>query len=87
MCVMEIHPDAAVHAMLQACAHNVSTILRDIEMLRPTVETRQPENLTGIDRIAGRLGEIYAELIAHYRDAVHDHLFVSEPEWSAQGST
>jgi hypothetical protein len=87
MCVMEIHPDAAVHAMLQACAHNVSTILRDMEMLRPTVETRQPENLAGIDRIAGRLGEIYAELIAHYRDAVHEHLLVSEPEWSAQGST
>jgi hypothetical protein len=87
MCVMEIHPDAAVHAMLQACAHNVSTILRDMEMLRPTVETRQPENLAGIDRIAGRLSEIYAELIAHYRDAVHEHLFVSEPEWSAQGST
>jgi hypothetical protein len=58
-----------------------------MEMLRPTVETRQPENLAGIDRIAGRLGEIYADLIAHYRDAVHEHLFVSEPEWSAQGST
>ena len=81
MCVMEIHPDAAVHAMLQACAHNVSTILRDIEMLRPTVETRQPEKLAGIDRIAGRLDELYAELIARYRDAVHEHLFVSEPEW------
>jgi hypothetical protein len=78
MCVMEIHPDAAVHAMLQACAHNVSTILRDMEMLRPTVETRQPAKLAGIDQIAGRLGEIYAELIAHYRDAVHDHLFVGE---------
>jgi hypothetical protein len=78
MCVMEIHPDAAVHAMLQACAHNVSTILRDMEMLRPTVETRQPEKLAGIDQIAGRLGEIYAELIAHYRDAVHEHLFVGE---------
>lgn len=87
MCVMEIHPDAAVHAMLQACAHNVSTILRDIEMLRPTVETRQPEKLAGVDRIAGRLGEIYTELIAHYRDAVHDHLFVAQPEWSAPGST
>jgi len=78
MCVMEIHPDAAVHAMLQACAHNVSTILRDMEMLRPTVETRQPAKLAGIDQIAGRLGEIYAELIAHYRDAVHEHLFVGE---------
>jgi hypothetical protein len=87
MCVMEIHPDAAVHAMLQACAHNVSTILRDMEMLRPTVETRQPEKLAGVDRIAGRLGEIYTELIAHYRDAVHEHLFVSEPEWSARGLT
>ena len=78
MCVMEIHPDAAVHAMLQACAHNVSTILRDMEMLRPAVETRQPAKLAGIDQIAGRLGEIYAELIAHYRDAVHEHLFVGE---------
>jgi hypothetical protein len=87
MCVMEIHPDAAVHAMLQACAHNVSTILRDIEMLRPTVETRQPEKLAGVDRIAGRLGEIYTELIAHYRDAVHEHLFVSEPERPARGFT
>jgi hypothetical protein len=87
MCVMEIHPDAAVHAMLQACAHNVSTILRDMEMLRPTVETRQPEKLAGVDRIAGRLGEIYTELIAHYKDAVHEHLFVSEPEWSARGLT
>ena len=86
MCVMEIHPDAAVHAMLQACAHNVSTILRDMEMLRPTVETRQPEKLAGIDQIAGRLGEIYAELIAHYRDAVHEHLFVPEPERSPRGS-
>jgi len=76
MCVMEIHPDAAVHAMLQACAHNVSTILRDMEMLRPAVETRQPAKLAGIDQIAGRLGEIYAELIAHYGDAVHEHLFV-----------
>jgi hypothetical protein len=79
MCVMEIHPDAAVHAMLQACAHNVSTILRDMEMLRPTVETRQPEKLAGIDRIAGRLGEIYAELIAHYRDAVHEHCSFLSP--------
>ena len=78
MCVMEIHPDAAVHAMLQACAHNVSTVLRDMEMLRPTVETRQPAKLAGIDQIAGRLGEIYAELIAHYGDAVHEHLFVGE---------
>jgi hypothetical protein len=84
---MEIHPDAAVHAMLQACAHNVSTILRDMEMLRPTVETRQPEKLAGVDRIAGRLGEIYTELIAHYRDAVHEHMFVSEPERSARGFT
>jgi hypothetical protein len=84
---MEIHPDAAVHAMLQACAHNVSTILRDLEMLRPTVGTRQPAKLAGIDRIAGRLGDVYAELIAHYRDAVHEHLFVSEPGWSAQTST
>jgi hypothetical protein len=83
---MEIHPDAAVHAMLQACAHNVSTVLRDMEMLRPTVETRQPQKLAGIDQIAGRLGEIYAELIAHYRDAVHEHLFVPEPKWSPRGS-
>jgi len=87
MCVMEIHPDAAVHTMLQACAHNVSTILRDMEMLRPTVETRQPAKLTGIDRIAGRLDEIYAELIAHYRDAVQEHLFDPEPERLAQRST
>jgi hypothetical protein len=84
---MEIHPDAAVHAMLQACAHNVSTILRDMEMLRPMVETRQPGTLPGIDRIAGRLGDVYAELIARYRDAVQEHLFVSEPDWSARGST
>jgi hypothetical protein len=65
----------------------VYTILRDMEMLRPTVETRQPTKLAGIDRIAGRLGDVYAELIAHYRDAVQEHLFISEPEWSAQAST
>lgn len=45
MCIMEIHPHAARITMVQAVTHNMSTIDRDLDMLRELAIARKDREL------------------------------------------
>lgn len=45
MCIMEIHEESTRSAMIQAIAHNLSTIDRDLDMLRKVAESRKDLDL------------------------------------------
>jgi len=45
MCIMEIHAEARRSTMVQAIAHNLSTIDRDLDMLLKVGESRKDREL------------------------------------------
>lgn len=73
MCIMEVHSGQRTATMLQAMAHNASTIDRDIDLLIATIEHRHgAATLLGsvrrdqelIHRAYAGLLELYGETVA-----------------------
>jgi hypothetical protein len=66
MCIMEIHEDSTRSGMIQAIAHNLSTIDRDLDMLLKVALSRKDVEL-GV--FAGRVQE---RVHAAYADALDE---------------
>lgn len=61
MCIMEMHDKAHRTTMVQAVAHNLSTIDRDLDMLRKVAESRKDvEMLKFVDSIQIPVNKAYA---------------------------
>lgn len=84
MCIMEVHAGQLTGTMVQACAHNCSTVDRDLDMLIRLMESRgavtlssvtQAQELihTGYAILLDVFGEETASISADVAGHVHDH--------------
>lgn len=73
MCIMEIHEDATRSAMIQAVAHNLSTIDRDLDMLRKVGENRNDHNLVEwAETLQNTVHRCYADALAEFGYSLAD---------------
>ncbi len=73
MCIMEIHEDATRSAMIQAVAHNLSTIDRDLDMLRNVAESRKDAKLLEwAVSLQNRVHRCYADALAEFGMSLAD---------------
>lgn len=71
MCVMEVRPGQHSSTISQACAHNVSTVDRDLDMFEKVLEARgETEVLEGIRKLHSDLHDCYTGLLAVFGDEV-----------------
>lgn len=64
MCIMEIHAHANNATMVQALAHNASTIDRDVDMIVPILEARgQHEAVRTIKHAQDHVHHAYADFL------------------------
>ncbi|SRR6266480_563278 len=67
MCIMEIHAHSERTTMVQAIAHNLSTIDRDLDMLREVAHARQDTDLLDFaETVQRRVQGAYAEALAEF---------------------
>lgn len=67
MCIMEIHEDATRSAMIQAFAHNLSTIDRDLDMVRKVGEARNDHKLVEwAETLQTTVHQTYAYALAEF---------------------
>jgi hypothetical protein len=67
MCIMEIHPKAHRSTMVQAIAHNLSTIDRDLDMLYHVAVSRNDHNLTDFAvSVQAKVNRAYAEALDEF---------------------
>jgi hypothetical protein len=83
MCIMEVREGQHHSTIAQAEAHNVGTVVGDLDMFRRVLETRgQPAKAQRVDEISSTLVAAYEDLMDLYcgflTDEVHnfgpDHL-------------
>lgn len=73
MCIMEIHEDATRSAMIQAVAHNLSTIDRDMDMLRNVAIARKDHKLQDwCNRMQNVVHAAYADALMEYGISLGD---------------
>lgn len=71
MCEMEVSTTMKTDAMLQAMAHNSSTVDRDCDLLRPVLIARgETEKVAALDRFQHLIHEAYALMLGEYGMAV-----------------
>lgn len=71
MCEMEVSPTFATDAILQAMAHNTSTIDRDMDMVKHVLKARgEMEKLAAAERFQNLIHEAYALMLGEYGMAV-----------------
>lgn len=64
MCIMEIHEHASAATMTQACAHNLSTVDRDIDMVKKVLTARgQHEAVRTFEHAQQYAHHAYADLL------------------------
>jgi hypothetical protein len=88
MCIMEVRLGQRDSTIAQALAHNIGTVLSDIELFRPVLKARHPEMLGVLDRFQAELSttsrsalNLWARLIeatvaaegADHHTHVHEH--------------
>ena len=83
MCIMEVRPGQRSSTIAQACAHNLSTVDRDLDMFRPLLAARgETELLALVNDAAEHMHAAYAQLLAVFVDEIttevrvhgdHDH--------------
>lgn len=84
MCIMEVHNGQRTATMVQACAHNTSTVDRDLDMLIKLMENRGAVTLGAVQQAQSKIHEGYAVLldvfgeeiartVADSEGHVHDH--------------
>jgi hypothetical protein len=67
VCIMEIHEDATRSAMIQAVAHNLSTIDRDLDMLRNVAIARNDHDLQNWgNRLQNVVHAAYADALMEF---------------------
>lgn len=73
MCIMEIHKGQMTSTMVQAMAHNASTLDRDLDMLESVLAHRGDE--ATLHRVIGAHSQIasaYQVLLSAYGQAIGD---------------
>ncbi len=71
MCEMEVNPQQRTDVILQAMAHNLSTIDRDLDMLREVVKARKEYNkLASVERTQDLVHRAYADMLMEFGVAV-----------------
>ncbi len=71
MCEMEISPKFETDEILQAMAHNTSTIDRDCDMVRELLKARKQHNaLFALEVFQGLIHRAYALMLEEYGIAV-----------------
>ncbi len=78
MCIMEVREGQHHSTIAQAEAHNVNTVVGDLDMFRRVLETRnQPAKARRVDEISSTLVAAYDDLMDLYcgflTDEVHNH--------------
>lgn len=84
MCIMEMRPGQRTSTMVQATAHNLSTVDRDLDMLVKIMEARGGVLLEPVQHIADLAGHTYDLALSAFAlavenehrnpdDHVHDH--------------
>ena len=73
MCIMEIHEDATRSAMIQAVAHNLSTIDRDLDMLRKVAKARNDYKFNiWADELQTTVHRAYADSLTEFGMSLAD---------------
>lgn len=77
MCIMEVREDQPTSIVAQACAHNVSTIERDLDMFERMLEARgvRAAITEHVYRAHESLRTAYSALLNAYSVAVADNVF------------
>ena len=86
MCIMEVRPGQHHSTITQACAHNIDTVVGDLEMFDVLLAARgRGEHSDRLRDIHDRLRVAYGDLLALYSDllagevlADQDHLNITE---------
>jgi hypothetical protein len=65
MCIMEVRPGQRSDTIAQACAHNTSTIERDLDMFEELLKARRDSlTLSQVEYAHDHLRKAYASLLA-----------------------
>lgn len=70
MCIMEVHSTQRTSTMLQAMAHNASTLERDLDMLTTVLVARGAVILADVHLARSQVHQAYAGLLGLYGSAV-----------------
>lgn len=78
MCIMEVREGQHHSTITQAEAHNVNTVVGDLDMFRRVLETRgQGAKAARVAEVQDRLASVYDDLMDLYcgflTDEVHNH--------------
>lgn len=77
MCIMEIHPGQLASTMVQACAHNISTVDRDIDMFKGVLAARgRTELLQNVEDAHAVISVAYEKLLQCFADEVQREVAV-----------
>lgn len=79
MCEMEVNSFQATDVILQAMAHNASTIDRDCDMVTEVLKARnEDKKLVCVNRFQTLIHEAYALMLAEYGIAVAEYTKTDE---------
>jgi hypothetical protein len=79
MCIMEIHAHSARTTMVQAIAHNLSTIDRDLDMLLQVAQARKDGQLKQFARsVQDKVHRAYADALVEFGIEVEN--LASDPD-------
>lgn len=81
MCIMEVRRGQRTSTMLQACAHNIGTVIADMDMLRQLLGARGDEaTLNQCTAVQSELRQAYNALLQLYGENVAGDLHVTDDE-------
>ncbi len=73
MCIMEIHEHASKSSMIQAIAHNLSTVDSDLDMLRKVAESRKDHEMVNwVDSLQKKVHAAYADALSEFGMSLAD---------------
>jgi hypothetical protein len=73
MCIMEIHEHASKSSMIQAIAHNLSTIDSDLDMLREVAKGRKDHEMVNwVDSLQKKVHAAYADALGEFGMSLAD---------------
>lgn len=73
MCIMEIHEHASKSSMIQAIAHNLSTVDRDLDMLRKVANSRNDhEMVEWVNSLQSKVHAAYADALGEFGMSLAD---------------
>ncbi len=74
MCVMEVRPGQHHATIAQAMAHNVQTVVSDLEMFRAMLLAREDRNALAVQRASAKLAQCESDLLDIFAQFVTDEV-------------